>query len=170
VSAFEQHLLVLSSRRSLATRACSTRYGKDIVPVDYVASALIQLLFRSKLRYTRYHIAAGEAASVAWQEMATVFASYYGAFRENAYRIVSHSELSREWGELKQRLGPGDDGRFLQALEPFFRLSASGAQIFDNRRLLAEGSPAPPRFTDYLPICIETSSNRSLYDQLRDDY
>jgi nucleoside-diphosphate-sugar epimerase len=143
---------------------------KDIVPVDYVASALIHLLFRPELRYSRYHISAGETASVSWQEMATIFAHYHGAFPERPYRIVSHAELAREWGDLKRRLGPGDDGRLLQALEPFFRLSASGAEIFDNRRLLEEGFPAPPRFTHYLPICIETSSNRSLYDQLRDDY
>jgi hypothetical protein len=54
-------------------------------------------------------------------------------------------------------------------LEPFFRLSACGVAAFDNRRLLGEGVPAPPRFTDDLPVCIERPPNRIIYEQLRDD-
>ena len=70
---------------------------------------------------------------------------------------------------MRALLGPGDEERLLQLLEPFFRLSACGVEVFDNRRLLADGMPAPPRFTDYLPDCIECPPNRSVYEQIRDD-
>jgi nucleoside-diphosphate-sugar epimerase len=142
---------------------------KDIVPVDYVADALIHLLFQPALRERRYHISAGEASAVSWREMAAVLARYHGQRPENPYRVVDHRALCRERGRLAQMLGPGDEERLLQALEGFFRFSACGVEIFDNRRLLAEGVPAPPRFTDYLPVCIERPAGRSVYEQMRDD-
>lgn len=39
---------------------------------------------------------------------------------------------------------------------------------FANERLVAEGMPPPPPFTDYLPRCIE-SSRQSVLEQMRDD-
>lgn len=143
---------------------------KDIVPVDYVAEVLVRLLFKPTLRHRRYHISAGPAAAVSWAEMADVFARYYGPRPEDPYRVVDHPTLCQERGRIRPRLGPGNEERLLAALEPFFRLSACGAEVFDNRRLLGEGLPAPPRFTDYLPVCIERPADRSVYDQMRDDF
>jgi hypothetical protein len=42
-------------------------------------------------------------------------------------------------------------------------------EAFDNRRLLEEGVPPPPRFTEYLPACIERPACRSVYEQMQDD-
>jgi nucleoside-diphosphate-sugar epimerase len=139
---------------------------KDIVPVDYVAEALLFLLFHSRLRYTRYHVSAGETASVSWREMARVFARHYGARPENLYQVADFATVVRERGRLRELLGPGDEDRLLHALEPFFRLSAGGAELFDNRRLLGEGMPPPPCFTDYLSTCITLPQNRSVYEQM----
>ena len=44
-----------------------------------------------------------------------------------------------------------------------------GVDYFDNSRLLSEGFRAPPRFTDYLPVCITTSSDSSIYEQMVDE-
>jgi nucleoside-diphosphate-sugar epimerase len=142
---------------------------KDIVPVDYAADALLRLLLRPELRHRRYHVSAGEAAAVSWQEMADVFARYHGARPDDPYRVVDAAALRQEWGRLRERLGPGDDESLLRALEVFFRLGAVGAEAFDNRRLLAEGQPPPPRFTDYLGVCVERPPGRSVHEQLADD-
>ena len=69
---------------------------KDIVPVDYVADALILLLFKHQLRYDCYHISAGEAASVSWREMAAVFARYHGERPENPYQVADFATIPRE--------------------------------------------------------------------------
>jgi hypothetical protein len=142
---------------------------KDIVPVDYVAEGLLFLLLQSHLRHRRYHISAGEAASVSWREMAAVFARYHGERPEDPYRLADFATLVEERGRIRQRLGRGDEALLLRALEPFFRLGASGAEMFDNRRLLQECMPPPPRFTDYLPACLTSPPNRSVYEQIRDD-
>jgi nucleoside-diphosphate-sugar epimerase/glutathionylspermidine synthase len=142
---------------------------KDIVPVDYAAEALLFLLFHESLRWSRYHISAGEGASVTWREMAAVFAHYHGERPEDPYELADFPRLVRERARLRQLLGPGDEDLLLRALEPFFLMSASGAEMFDNRRLLAEGMRPPPRFTEYLPACIQQSANRSVYEQMLHD-
>lgn len=142
---------------------------KDIVPVDYVAEALLFLLFHEPLRWRRYHVSAGESASVSWREMAAVFARHYGDRPENPYQLADFPRLVRERARLRQLLGPGDEDLLLRALEPFFRLGASGAEVFDNRRLLAEGMRPPPRFTEYLPACITQPAGRSVYEQILHD-
>jgi nucleoside-diphosphate-sugar epimerase/glutathionylspermidine synthase len=142
---------------------------KDIVPVDYVAEALLFLLFREPLRWRRYHISAGESAGVTWREMAAVFARYHGERSEDPYEVADFPTLVRERARLRRLLGPGDEDLLLRALEPFFLLSASGAEMFDNRRLLAEGMRPPPRFTEYMPACITQPAGRSVYEQILHD-
>jgi nucleoside-diphosphate-sugar epimerase/glutathionylspermidine synthase len=142
---------------------------KDIVPVDYAAEALLFLLFHQPLRWRRYHISAGEGASVTWREMAAVFSRYHGERPEDPYELADFPRLVRERARLRPLLGPGDDDLLLRALEPFFLLSASGAEMFDNSRLLSEGMRPPPRFTEYLPACLAQSVNRSVYEQILHD-
>jgi nucleoside-diphosphate-sugar epimerase len=142
---------------------------KDIVPVDYVAQALLFLLFHSQLHYHRYHVSVGESASVSWREMAVVFDQYHGERPGDPCQLADFATLVQERGRIRERLGPGDEELLLRALEPFFLLSASGAEMFDNRRLLEAGMPPPPRFTDYLPVCLTLPSKRSVYEQMRDD-
>jgi glutathionylspermidine synthase len=101
--------------------------------------------------------------------MAAVFSRYHGERPEDPYELADFPRLVRERSRLRQRLGPGDEDLLLRALEPFFLLSASGAEMFDNRRLLAEGMRPPPRFTEYLPACIRQSDNRSVYEQILHD-
>jgi nucleoside-diphosphate-sugar epimerase len=142
---------------------------KDIVPVDYTADALLLLLLKPELRHRRYHVSAGEASAVSWREMAAAFAECYGERSEDPYQVTDFPTLVRERGRLREMLGPGDEERLLQALEPFFGFSACGVEAFDNRRLLEEGMPRPPRFTSYLRLCATQPPGRSVYEQMHDD-
>jgi nucleoside-diphosphate-sugar epimerase len=141
---------------------------KDIVPVDYVASALVFLLLRPQLQQRRYHISAGEASSVTWAEMAEAFARSEGR-KTNAYTVIDFATLQSERGRLHELLGPGDDDRLLDILEMFWRFSASSVEVFDNSRLLAEGMPAPPPFTSYLHRCLTLPAKRSVHELMNDD-
>jgi nucleoside-diphosphate-sugar epimerase/glutathionylspermidine synthase len=142
---------------------------KDIVPVDYVAEALVLLLLKHELQFACYHISAGGDASVSWREMATVFAHYYGKRPENPYQVADFATLKRERDRMRELLGPGDERLMLRVLKPFFEISSTGAEIFENRRLLDEGMPLPPRFTEYLPVCITQPPNQSVYQQILPD-
>lgn len=43
-------------------------------------------------------------------------------------------------------------------------------KLFDNSRLLEEGISAPPRFTDYLDVCVQSSSAVSIPAQMQWDF
>jgi nucleoside-diphosphate-sugar epimerase len=141
----------------------------DVIPVDYAAEALLLLLFKPDLRHRRYHVSAGEASSVSWREIAGVFARCYGERPENPYRQVDFETIARERERLRPLLGPGDEDHLLTALRLYYRFGASDVEIFDNRRLLEEGMPPPPRFTSYLHLCATRPADRSVYQQMRDD-
>jgi nucleoside-diphosphate-sugar epimerase len=147
----------------------SLQARKDIVPVDYVAAALVHLLLKPALRYRRYHVSAGESAAVTWQDIADAFDTYHGPQAKEPHRVVDFPTLLQERGRLREFLGPGDHDRLLQALECYFRFSTSGVEVFDNKRLLAEGLPAPPPFSRYLSTCAALPPDRSVYEQMLDD-
>lgn len=142
---------------------------KDIIPVDYAATALLNLLFKPVLRYRRYHVSAGTGASVSWQEMDSVFAKSYPERQKEECRVVDFATLLEERVRLRAILGPGDENLLLAAMEQFFKFGASGVEVFDNERLLEEGMPTPARFTDYLPQCAAQPANVSVYQQLLDE-
>jgi nucleoside-diphosphate-sugar epimerase len=141
----------------------------DVVPVDYVAEALLHLLFKPHLRYRRYHISAGEGSSSTWQEISSAFSQCYGERADNPYRIVDFATIERERERLPRLLGPGDEERLLMALRIYYRFMEINAEIFDNHRIMEEGMPAPPKFTSYLPLCAARPAERSVYQQMTDD-
>jgi nucleoside-diphosphate-sugar epimerase len=141
----------------------------DVVPVDYVADALLHLLFKPDLKHRCYHVSAGEESGVAWGEIADVFARCLGERRDNPFREVDFATIARERDRLRPLLGDGDADRVLMALEIYYRFAATDVEIFDNRRLLAEGMPPPPRFTTYLDRCVRTTAGRTVVDMMKDD-
>jgi nucleoside-diphosphate-sugar epimerase len=59
---------------ALRRLTCPLDSYDDVVPVDWVADALLLLLFKPNLRHNRYHVSAGAGSSVSWREIATVLA------------------------------------------------------------------------------------------------
>lgn len=141
----------------------------DVVPVDYVADALLHLLFKPELRHRRYHISAGEGSSVTWREISAAFSQCYGERSDNPYQIVSFATIEQERARLLPLLGPGDEEHLLMALRAYYRFMEINAEMFDNSKLLAEGMPPPPKFTSYLPLCATLPADRSVYQQMLDD-
>jgi nucleoside-diphosphate-sugar epimerase len=141
----------------------------DTIPVDYAAEALLFLLFKDQLRHRRYHVSAGEASAVTWHEIAAAFAACHGERADNPYRQVRFETILAERDRLRPLLGPGDEEHLLMALQIYYRFAETGVEIFDNRRLLEEGMPAPPRLTHYLHRCATLPPDRSVYQQMLDD-
>jgi nucleoside-diphosphate-sugar epimerase len=142
---------------------------RDIVPVDYVADALLVFLFQSDLRHRCYHISAGEASAAPWFEIAAAFARCYGDHCAEDFQQTDLEAIEREWDTLADRLGPGDKGRMLAALRLIWPISGSGVEVFDNQRLLTEGLPPPPPFPSYLERCAALPAGRSVFQQMVDD-
>jgi nucleoside-diphosphate-sugar epimerase len=142
---------------------------EDVVPVDWVARALLFLLFKPALSHRRYHVSAGVESSVTWHEIAAVFARCYGERPENPFRIVDFATIEKERDRLRPLLGPGDEEHLLLALRLYFQFASLEAEIFDNSRLLQEGMEPPPKFTSHLALCALQPADRSVYEQMRDD-
>lgn len=153
----------------LRRTTCPLDAYDDVVPVDYVADALLFLLFKPDLKYRRYHVSAGEGSSVTWNEITAVFSQCYGERADNPYRVVDFATIERERDRLRPLLGSGDEDHMLAALRIYYRFAEINVEIFDNRRLLEEGMPPPPKFTSYLGRCATQPADKSVYQQMRDD-
>ena len=133
-----------------AFRAMHQRSGRrwglpgriDVVPVDWTATALLDLLQAPTLRHRVYHLSAGPA------------------------RASRLSEIATALGPIPRREPLG--ARVLGALRMYRRFAALDV-VFDNARLLAEGVLPPPTFLSYLPTCLRRSRDRSIEEQMRDD-
>lgn len=137
----------------------------DVVPVDWAAAALAHLLLAPRLSYSRYHVSAGKVSAVRWQEIESGYASIAGGPAQDRYEVGPMDGLTLR--RVKQAAGSGHARHLLQALRLYHRFCSLDL-TFDNGRLLEEGMSAPPRFTGYMRVCLETSAV-SIYDQMRID-
>lgn len=138
---------------------------EDVVPQDYVAAALVHLLFKPRLAHVRYHISAGNSGST-WHDLANAFARHHGARPDEPYVVTDIETIAAERARLVSRLGEGDEERLLMALRLYFGFPTL---TFDNRRLLDEGMPPPPPFADYLDACMTRPQAGSVYEQMKAD-
>ena len=84
---------------------------------------------------------------------------------EDRYEIGGMRQLTAK--RVMEAAGDGHPRHLLHALELYYRFCSLDL-VFDNCRLLKEGVPAPPKFTEYMRVC-EESSTASIYDQMRTD-
>ena len=137
----------------------------DVIPVDWAASALQHLLFEPLLDHSRYHISAGPSCSISWRQLAAEYSRLVGGAAQNRYQVGTLEDLTTE--RIQQVDHGGHPRHLLQAMELYYRF-CSRQLVFDNSRLLASGMAPPPRFTDYMGVCLE-SSPASIYEQMRMD-
>lgn len=141
----------------------------DVVPSDWAARALLHLLTRPTLRHQRYHVSAGATSSINWNDLARTFACIKDpAAARSRYRIASPEAYQEAVARCRAAFGQGNV-RHIATVLRHYRRFAEWNVVFSNRRLLAEGVPPPPRFTDYLELCERTSSGRSIVDQMSEN-
>ncbi len=126
---------------------------RDTVPVDYVARALVHLLFLERPAHQAFHVSAGEGAQP-WGALRRALGASGPA------RVVPPHELGA--------LALWHDERLATAVGLTARFASMRADCFDNSRLVASGLPAPPPFSSYAGRCLETARG-SLLEMLDDD-
>lgn len=149
---------------------CSLDEKIDVIPVDYCAQAIADLLLKPKLAHDLYHISAGQDYSCSFEDIEIALAEGLGLppIGEN-YRQITENDFNELAHEFEERIGPCNRRLVMRAL----RLYAGFADlnyVFDNSRLLAEGISAPPRFTDYVGLCGRTTSHLSIPEQMQWDF
>jgi hypothetical protein len=137
----------------------------DVLPVDFVAGSLVELLLKPSLSHSHYHISAGSNSAVTWEEICNSFEDALSESPFAPYCKVDFERITLQ--KVIEHLGQGPVRRTRRAIELYYRFAKLDV-AFDNSRILSEGIQPPPKFTSYLRRCVETSEHRTIYDQMRD--
>jgi nucleoside-diphosphate-sugar epimerase len=142
---------------------------RDIVPVDYVAQALLFLLWLERPRFATYHVSAGARSSQALGDLVRKLGAVTAA-NESRWRKIPASAFADLRDEIRPLVRDEHEARKLAvALSACAKFGELGIDYFENERLLREGFRPPPRFVDYLDVCMQTTGETSIFDQLVDD-
>ncbi len=142
----------------------------DVVPVDFVARALLHLLLKPTLAHRTYHVSCGPGWCPSFRQISAAFGRALGDDRpSDRYQIATYDDLVGLQGRFQEYFGPCNHRLMLKAMKIYGTFAGLGA-AFDNQRLRDEGVAAPPRFTDYLPLCVETSRGASIAEQMLVDF
>lgn len=141
----------------------------DVVPVDYVAQALLYLVQAKNLHYTTYHLGSGEAGSCSFAEIDEAFSAAMNRKAGDDFRHASFHEAAELQPQFHELFGHCNK-RFMLGAMRLYGNFASLNTIFDNSRALEDGVAKPPRFVDYLKMCQKTSKDITIADQAMIDY
>lgn len=160
---------VFRMARALGIFLCAPDDRVDVIPVDYCASALLSLATKPQLQHGRYHISAGADASCSFREIDAGIAQALGVAPTKDYRQVGIDEIAALQPRFQELFGRCIPWLMLQAIELYGGF-ASLDILFDNRYLLAEGIPPPPRFTDYIGVCALSADGSTIAEQMKVDF
>jgi nucleoside-diphosphate-sugar epimerase len=154
-------LWVLAACHALRLIPASPRANLDIIPIDYAAQAILELLF-AKRRWTTYHISAGQQSMTNTEKLLAavegppnghppvkfVARELVQQMKKWPKRLRSQSELLDypEYLDYWHTAFNGNLRIIMAGLEPYFRFMELD-QTFDNKRLLADtgmSAPTPP--------------------------
>ena len=149
---------------------CSMEDRIDVIPVDYCADALLMLLISPLARGEVVHISAGEENSVRFADIDNAMASALEqAPVGDKYAQVSYETLVKMRRELKTIFGPCNERLMLKAMRLYGAFATLNVR-FSNDKLLSMGMPKPPRFTDYIDRCVQTTRGLSIPQQMAVDF
>lgn len=161
---------VFRMAQALERFTCALEEKIDVVPVDYCAQALVHLAVKPNLAHDLYHLSSGPERSCTFAEIDVELARARGVGPMAArYRRVGEDALVNVAEDLQALFGPCNRRLVARALS-LYGAFAELNYVFDNGRLLAEGAPPPPRFTDYAGVCARTSAHIKIADQMHWDF
>lgn len=161
---------VFRMAQALERFTCDLDEKIDVIPVDYCAEALVRLAFAEGLEHDLFHVSSGNESSCSFRDIEAALAAARGVSpMAPRYQKVTEDELESLAPRLEAALGPCNRRLVVRAL----RLYGGFAQlnyVFDNQRLQSIGLPQPPRLTDYVEVCAETSAHIRIQDQMHWDF
>jgi hypothetical protein len=141
----------------------------DVIPVDYASRALRLLLVKPRLAHDSYHISSGEAGSCSWEELGFAFSKSRRTEDARGLRSVELHEIEARKPQFDQLFGSCNKSFMMKAIR-LYGTFAGLDTVFSNDRMRAEGMEAPPRFSEYLDVCQDTSSEMTISDQMLVDF
>lgn len=149
---------------------CSLEDRVDVIPVDYCADALLMLLNGQIAQGEVVHISAGEENSVRFADIDKAMAlALEKAPVGDKYAQVSYETLVKMRRELKGIFGPCNERLMLKAMRLYGAFAMLNVR-FSNDKLLSMGMTKPPRFTDYIARCVQTTRGLTIPQQMEVDF
>lgn len=141
----------------------------DIVPTDWVADTLVEMLARPALAHGTYHLSAGTVSRTRWSELGRTLDRVDPAEGPRHYEEFSARDRATLHRRFTEVFGMDEAIKvaMFRALQAYYRFCELDV-TFDNTRLLAEGFAPPPALSEYIGRCIETSGE--IVDQFREDF
>ena len=141
----------------------------DVVPVDYVADAILHLLHKPVLRHGLYHISAGKQGASTFREIDCALADGFAATpTAERYRRAAHDQITRRALQLHGDFSRAEKRLLLKAIQ-LYGAFAQLKMVFDNSRILDEGMDLPPRFPDYAGVCARSCKGVPMIRQMYAD-
>jgi len=143
----------------------------DIVPVDYVAQTLLLLLRRKALSHSTYHLSAGTEASCSWADVSRAFGRARGGpdAETHTFRTVHVRDIDARREEFDSLFGRCNPRLMMRAIKLYGAFAGLNC-VFSNDRLRAEGTGPPPRFSDYLDVCLRSCADTAIAEQMLIDF
>ena len=141
----------------------------DVVPVDYAARAVLHLAAARQLKHSVYHVGSGPAHSATFAEIDAAFVKADGGARSGEFHSGTVEDALSRKANFQDIFGQCNR-RFMQMAIRLYGGFAALNATFDNSRLIKEGAPPPPKFSDYLGVCLETCQEISIYAQAMIDF
>jgi nucleoside-diphosphate-sugar epimerase len=162
---------VFRSTFLLGQFTCSYTDKLDVVPVDWVARALVRLATTRKLKFSNYHLSSGErwASSIEQIDKAIAKGVRQAPYGRAGYRCVNAADLAKTVRAKRGRLGDANPWLLTHALAVYGKFAQSDT-VFDNQQTLMEGIPPPPPFFTYAGLCAATAETTSIAAQMEDDF
>lgn len=161
---------VFRAAQMLGQFTCSFRERVDVVPVDWVAKALVHLTLKPDLWFDTYHLSAGHGSysTVAELERAIAGGRRVEPLAEAKYNRVTRQKLAEEIQSCAL-FGDANPALLSRALLIYSKFAESGV-VFENDRAFAEGISQAPAFHTYAAYCAETAETTSIAAQMEDDF
>jgi nucleoside-diphosphate-sugar epimerase len=153
----------------------------DVVPVDWCATAILDLTLKERLAHEVYHLSAGPRSSQTFRQIGramqgagsiaagTEEPSVGDATQGFEYTCISLDEVDHLLQHIR-RVIPDCNPRLLVRALKLYGEFARLSYVFKNHRLLSEGIAPPPRLTDYIGICIDSTRHISISSQMEWDF
>lgn len=146
-------------------------YKADIVPIDWTAYAIIELLFKEKLLYKTYHLSAGDSSYTNPVELIHKMAEIRNVDLSKHEQLHFYPQCDKEFfrERISSRLNCDKRIQLIitKAAQRFYTFLGLN-NIFSNERLLSEGILPPPKLIDYIQVCLK-SSDQTVVEQFIDD-
>lgn len=158
-------LWALAAMNAIRLIPTNPQANLDIIPVDYAAQAILELLF-AKRHWTTYHISAGKPSATNMEKLLTAVASppnghprvqfvggdFLQQMKKWPKKLRPPSQLFAygEYLDYWHTMFNGNLRIIMAGMEPYFKFIELD-QTFDNSRLLADtGLSSPPPPHEYL--------------------